>query len=414
MTKPTPPKEAQTKTPPRRRRWAVALALPAALGAGLCCVSPSAALRDRAVADMRPPGPFDTLPTPKAPNYDDDDAWLALPGVDDASDVALPALPRGPKGVDVFYLHPTSSVLPAWNQPHDDSTIREASIRGGTLIQASAFNVVGDVFAPTYRQAGGIAFVEPSVDGDRAIDVAFADISASFRSFLKRRGDPARPFVIAAHSQGGFLAARLLRDVVEKDPALRSRLVAAYLLGAPITAAALGTMAACDSAATVGCVVTYNARGPDHERNAIDILAPGAAGPPRLCVNPSLGAASTEAVPKARHGGAVFFDADTPALLPAFLASQCRGEVLVVSDVGDIPARGTMSAVLMWVMGGANFHPVEAQIFYGDLRADVQRRAAHWAHAQAQAQAQTQTATTPETTTSTGAPSTSTVSPAAP
>jgi hypothetical protein len=411
MTLPRPP------TAPRRlRRWALALALPVGLGVGVGVgvgaggASPSAALRDRAVADMRPPGPFETLPTPPAPNYDDDAAWLALPGVDDASDVALPALPRGPKDVDVFSLHPTSSVLPAWNQPHDDSTIREASIRGGTLIQASAFNVVGDVFAPTYRQAGGIAFVEPSADGDRAIDVAFADVSASFRSFLKRRGDPARPFVIAGHSQGGFLAARLLRDVVENDPTLRSRLVAAYLLGAPITAAALGTLAACDSPTTVGCVVTYNARGPDHERNAIDILAPGAAGPPRLCVNPSLGAASTEAVDKARHGGAVFFDADAPALLPAFLASQCRGEVLVVSDVGDIPARGTMSAVLMWVMGGANFHPVEAQIFYADLRADVQRRAVRWA----QAQTQTQTLPTLETTTSTGAPSTSTVSPAAP
>src|SRR5581483_6659144 len=112
--------------------------------------------------------------------------------------------------VDVFFLHSTSSVAPTWTAPADDVDVRNASIRGGTLIQASAFNACCAIYAPEYRQASGFAFLEPSVDGDRAIDVAYHDVVAAFDEFLRRTSR--RPFILAAHSQGSVLAARLLHD----------------------------------------------------------------------------------------------------------------------------------------------------------------------------------------------------------
>jgi hypothetical protein len=39
-----------------------------------------------------------------------------------------------------------------------------------------------------------------------------------------------------------------------------------------------------------------------------------------------------------------------------------------------------MSGVLLWVMGGQNYHPIEYQLFYADLRRDAARRfEAYWA-----------------------------------
>ena len=149
----------------------------------------------------------------------------------------------------------------------------------------------------------------------------------------------------------------------------------------------------------LGCVVAFNARGPGHVQNAADF---GAAGCPttgatstttlpstcgrgwgddeaaRLCVNPSLGRVSDERVPAERHGGSVFLDSEVPSLLPRFLASQCRDGRLVVTDLQPLPKRDAMSGILLWVLGGENYHPIEAQLFWADLRADVARRSAAW------------------------------------
>jgi len=96
-------------------------------------------------------------------------------------------------------------------------------------------------------------------------------------------------------------------------------------------------------------------------------------------VNPTLGAATSEPAPASAHGGALFFDADVPAIVPRFAASVCKGGRLVVTELKPLPARAVMSGVLLWVMGGANLHPIEVQLFYVDLRRDVARRVAAFA-----------------------------------
>ena len=80
--------------------------------------------------------------------------------------------------------------------------------------------------------------------------------------------------------------------------------------------------------------------------------------------------------PAAGHRGAVFLDSDAPALLPHFLSSQCSGGRLVVTDLQPLPKRDAMSGILLWVIGGKNYHPIEAQLFWADLRADLARRSA--------------------------------------
>jgi hypothetical protein len=327
---------------------------------------------------MTPDEPFNAAAVPAPPDHRRDDAWLALPTTTDEADIALPALPAlspGAARVDVFFVHSTSSLAPRWNTPADDQDVRKASAHGGTLIQASAFNAAGDVYAPTYRQATGTAFLTTTPSGARAIDVAYADVVAAFGEFERRvvraHGAP-RPFLLVGHSQGAALLARLLREQVATGPA-RERLVAAYLIGAPLTADDTGGVSACARPDQTGCVVAYNARGPHHRPNAFDLVADRPEGE-RLCVNPTLGRTTEERAPRSQHGGAVFFDAHPPALLPRFAASACRTGRLVVEERGAIPDRGLASAVLLDLMGGENLHPIEFQLFYVDLRRDAVRR----------------------------------------
>lgn len=321
---------------------------------------------------IAPAAAFDESAVPPAPDYATDAAWLALPGRADEADVALAELPAAKVAeADVFYLHPTSSVAPTWNAPWDDPAVRTASIRGGTLIQASAFNGCCAVFAPSYRQASGVAFTSPSPSGARAVDVAYDDVARAFEEFL-RRTEEGRPFVLAGHSQGAILGARLLRDRVATT-ALRQRLVVAYLIGAPLSVADTGGVAACGSPQEVGCVVAYNARGSAYETGAFEIVS-AAAPSEHLCVNPLLGAASAAEAPRTRHGGAVFFDVEHPQLLPAFTAAACRDGRLILVEPQPLPWRGLPSAVLRWVMGFENYHSVELQVFYVDLRHDAIRR----------------------------------------
>ncbi|MDC3962785.1 DUF3089 domain-containing protein [Polyangium jinanense] len=321
------------------------------------------------------PGPFEPSAAPAAPNYAEPSAWAALPTLDDDADVSLPELPALGPGVakaDVFYVHPTTIVGTQWNMPIDDPAVVKATARGATLIQASAFNACCAVYAPRYRQASGKAFVHPSPDGDRAIDLAYGDVAAAFASFLERRGE-GRPFILASHSQGTVLAARLLREKIWGKP-IGKHLVVAYLIGGPISRQTIGEdIPVCASEEQGGCVVGWNARGPHYERNDLEFKdAPSAT---RICVNPLTWKTDGAAAPASQNQGAVFFDAEPPAVLPAFADAACREDGnMWISQLDRMPARDFASGLLLWTMGPENYHPIEYQLYYVNLRKNAVRR----------------------------------------
>lgn len=335
------------------------------------------ATMDRWLFVVLDPGPFDPAATPPAPDYRQPEAWAALPELEDGADVALPellAIDPGAAKADVFYLHPTTALGSTWNAAIDDPAVVEATTRGGTLIQASVFNACCAVYAPRYRQANGRAFVLPDPEGERAIEVALADVSAAFDQFLARTGE--RPFILAGHSQGAILGARLLRDRIAGQP-VQARLVVAYLVGVPLRAESLGPhLSECQSPTQTGCVIGWNARGPRYVPNDLEF---GARDPQtmsgRLCVNPITWTTDGAHAPARDHAGAVFFDTDAPAIVPAFADAQCVDGTLVITSMGD-PQRDLMSRLLLWTMGPENYHPIEYQLFYVDLRRNAMQRVA--------------------------------------
>lgn len=328
---------------------------------------------------MTPRAPFDASRLPAPPDYAADASWSALPERADAADAEAPGLPAADQrsaGADVFYVHPTSYVGPLWNAPVDDARLNADTDRVATRIQASAFDACCAVYAPRYRQANGTAFTHPTEDGERALEVAYADVREAFRHFLAGR-DAARPFLLAAHSQGTLLAYRLLREEIAPT-ALREQLVAAWLIGGPLTEEALArempTVVPCASPEQTGCIIGWNARGPDYAPGTFEFASePGT----QLCVNPLGWRHDETPMPASANRGAVFLDAEPVLVAPGFASAQCRGGRLVVS-LGGRPPRDLRSRILDRVLGPGNFHPIEYQLFFADIRENAAQRLRAW------------------------------------
>jgi len=337
------------------------------------CAATAVGTMDRWLFDVLDPGDFDPARAPPPPDYRTQEAWAALPEMADGADVALPEYPAVDPAealADVFYVHPTTYVGGEWNARFDAPEVVEATRAGGTTIQASAFNGCCAVHAPRYRQANGRAFTLPSEDGRAARNLAFSDVSTAFDVFVAKI--EGRPFIIAGHSQGAVLGARLLRERIVGGP-LESQLVAAYLPGAPLREGDIG-IPSCTSPRQTGCFVTWHARSPDFEPNGFEF---DAARPDtmdgRLCVNPISWTADEARVPASRNGGAVFFDTAQPRVKPEFADAQCDGGILRVTELGDLE-RDFASRLLLRVMGPGNYHPVEFQLYYLDIRNNATAR----------------------------------------
>ena len=314
--------------------------------------------------------------------YDSPKMWLARPDMPTDPARWVPAGYRSGKpdtGAAVFFIHPTSYLSRAhWNAPLDDA---EANDRAALFLrgQASAFNGSGDIWAPRYRQATFGAFLTSEADADRALALAYGDVAAAFDAFL-RQVDPARPIILAGHSQGSIHLIRLLRDRIASDPALKRRIVAAYVVGWPISRTtdlpALG-LPECTARDQSGCILSWQSFAEPADPSLIVDkydASTGFDGQPRrdtpmVCTNPLTGTPDA-AAPAAANLGTLFpsDDLKTADIRPAAVPAQCgpRGFLLI----GDPPNVGS------YVLPGNNFHVYDYSLFWANVRADAARRLA--------------------------------------
>ncbi|MBB4152990.1 hypothetical protein GGQ80_000878 [Sphingomonas jinjuensis] len=331
---------------------------------------------------MVPSEAFRAQPGVQSRAYDDAKMWLARPDLG-----GNPALwtPRGytpgkrGSGAAVFFVHPTSYISRNhWNAPLDDA---ETNARAQLFLrgQASAFNGSGDIWAPRYRQATFGAFLTSIADAERALGLAYGDVEAAFDAFLRQVG-PDRPIILAGHSQGSIHLTRLLRDRVAGDPALRRRIVAAYVVGWPVSRTAdlprMG-LPECKGAADTGCILSWQSFGepadPSLIVDAYDKTAGfnGASrrGTPMICTNPLTGTADAAAPASANRGTLLpSSDMTTATIEPGRVPARCgdRGFLLI----GEPPSVGP------YVLPGNNYHVYDYSLFWTNVREDAARRLA--------------------------------------
>ncbi len=333
-------------------------------------------------ATLVPGMTFETDTRDAAPDYAKLENWAAHPKLTKSPALDAPAGYRAaPKpAADVFYVIPTTYIEKAhWNAPLANPGARDLQavfLRN----QASAFNAVGSIWSPRYRQATFGAFLSQNANGAQAINLAYTDVQASFDAFLRLR-DPARPVLLVGHSQGALHVLRLLKDRVAGRP-VQNKLVAAYIIGWPVSVegdlAPLG-LDACQTPSAVGCVISWLSFGPEADLVATakqftpvpTLSGKSRVGTKQLCVNPLNFWAATDPVDKQLNLGALPFSATgkpIAALKPQLVGAQCdpSGFLLLSPPPGD-PFDAQK-------MPGDNYHVYDMSLFWANIRANAEMR----------------------------------------
>lgn len=327
---------------------------------------------------LDPKIPFQVYTPPPAPDYRKAESWYLDP--------AIANYYADPRKVDVFFVHATSyDGGRNWLGAIDSHAASEDVERIQLPNYAAPFAVMGDIYAPKYRQASLYTQLTLREDASEARQFAYGDVERAFREFLRtRRGG--RGFMLVGVEQGGLLSERLLHDVIATDPRLKAQLVAAYLLET-LTPADLYTgsgaeFPACLDRAQTGCVVSYVSVDGGRPDKALQVLqksvywdSSGNLAPvgsqKALCVNPLTGGLTENNV-DARHAlGATNATGlewgIEPAVVTRKVSAHCLGGLLFV----DKPKSASFDDGGTWEEQ-RKINPYN--LFYGDLQADMQSR----------------------------------------
>ncbi|MGE0179059.1 MAG: DUF3089 domain-containing protein [Sphingomonas sp.] len=337
--------------------------------------------RDLMRLALVPGAPFSEVAMPAGANYSQARLWIARPDI-----AGNPALwtPEGfgattsPRA-SVFFIHPTSFLeRTAWNAPVDDA---ESQHRAALFVrsQASAFNNIGAVWAPRYRQATFGAFLTTEDNARRALDFAYRDVLAAYEAFLAQA--PAdRPIILAAHSQGSLHLMRLLQQRVRGRPEA-GRIVAAYVIGWPVSETAdlpAMPLPACERPDQARCLLSWQSFSEPADTAQVTEVFDVSAGPgnvPRagsamVCVNPLTGTRGGDAAADRNLGTLVpSSDFTTAQFRRGAVSARCgtRG-FLLIGDNDALPEMGR------YVLPGNNYHVYDYALFWANIRADAERR----------------------------------------
>ena len=326
-------------------------------------------------AGLDPQVPFQTYDPPAPPDYASPEAWVM-------KDVRAPT--AGPAAI--FFLHSTTfDGGQDWNGPIGDARADAYLERVVIPNYAGPFARAGAISLPRYRQASLYTRLTLRDDARDARAFAYGDALAAFEAWLADH--PTGPLVLAGVEQGGELIDRLVRERMAGDEALRSRIVAVYLIDVIVAADNLPpTVPACATATSVGCVVGWSQVGDDNDgavwrRLRRALVWDGAGrlvdlnGRPALCVNPVSGARNDVAVPARLHHGAANATGLEWGVRPAFIdravATRCVNGILRHTELTTESFR----EVGNWA-DRRKARPYN--LFYADIEADVERRLNVW------------------------------------
>ena len=363
--------------------------------------------RDQLIsARLGPPDQFETAGLPDRPDYNDLASWASHPGIADTADLTLTGVSATPEAaaIDVFYVHPTTYFGPGeWNSSMDLAENAAQTLETVLAGHGTIFNDCCRFYAPRYREAHIAVFTKPTDEvklakenSFKALELAYRDVEAAFDVFLANR-DPARPFILAGHSQGSLHVFRLMEMRVDGTP-LEEKMVAAYPIGFWFSADKLErgpkSIGLCETEDATGCFVTYDTFGDagpgrDVSGTITHWYKTGwewTSGDKTLCVNPISWRPNTERAEKNDHQGAmplattfrpldlllnrnngVSYDA-LAAHLPGLTWAQCDagGTLYIESQNDNVFAGGIDERQL--------YHSYDWQLFYMDIKANVENR----------------------------------------
>jgi len=332
---------------------------------------------------MVPSVKFRAVPMPAGANYAQADLWIARPDIAGNPSLWTPPgfRPARAPTASVFFVHPTSFLeSTGWNAPVGDE---ESQRRAAVFVrsQASAFNGIGAIWAPKYRQATFGAFLTTQVNARRALDFAYRDVRAAYEAFL-RQAPADRPILLAAHSQGSLHLMRLLRERIRGAPEA-GRIAAVYLVGWPVSVTAdlpALPLPACGVPDEARCILSWQSFSEPADPSQVTEVYDASSGPggvPRagtamLCTNPLTGTERGSAPPASNLGTLVPNEDMTEAeFRRGAVGARCDARGFLLIGPNDaLPAMGP------YALPGNNYHVYDYALFWANVRADAARRLA--------------------------------------
>ncbi len=262
----------------------------------------------------------------------------------------------------MFYVHPTVYLAGGpWNGNLDDKKLNE-KCDACVMHQATPFNSSAKVYAPRYRQAILRSFTKGEVEGERALDTAYADIKKSFEYYLANYNH-GRPIILAGHSQGAYHVARLMDDFFTGKPLL-NQLVASYPIGFDTQKNRYKDIPVGDSASQIGCFVTWNTVAWRQDTTGPYTRYRGSA-----CVNPLTWTQDAGVAESKLHFGAVRFDWQKTE--KNLLRTKIHGSLLWITFTDPSLKKGFYHL-------GNNYHVSDVNLFYMNIRENAELRVKHY------------------------------------
>jgi hypothetical protein len=298
--------------------------------------------------------PGETIPSTDYSNLNN---WAAHPDKSDPAD-RIPGQTelsdQSTFPADIFFVHPTIYTKfkgdRKWNALLEDENMNEDVDSSTILLQASAFNQAGRVFAPRYRQAHIYGYyTDDKVNARKAFEIAYKDVKEAFENYLKYHNN-GRPIIIASHSQGTTHSALLIKEFFDGKP-LQKQLVAAYLLGMPVSKKYYENISPCENANDVGCIISWRTFKINYNPSKVP------KGDSILVTNPLSWKTNDEYVPKSANLGGVMLD--FAKVRSEFTDAQVNNGVLWASKP-KFPF-----SFLYW---NRNYHPGDINFYYYNIQ----------------------------------------------
>lgn len=329
--------------------------------------------------------------TAQAPvDYTKSDAWLCLPGRQDACATPLDAMAYTAAGdrsaapfkaaddpkVDCFYVYPTVST----ERTTYSDMIPGPSETRVAQVQAARFAAKCRVFAPMYRQITLTGLNASMRDGVKIdFQPAYADVLNAWKTYLATY-NKGRGVILIGHSQGSIHLTRLLAEEID-GKAVQKQLIAAYLAGdvgyftpaGKDVGVTLKSIPLCRSASQVGCTLVWSTYS-DSDNDAKRFFGNNvSAGVVAACVNPAALAGGRAALDGFIRKPSTFPASDPPWVeMKGQLTGECvsdgAGSVLRVR-VEPGPGADAVSAYLVrsHVAPGWGLHLIDVNLVQGNL-----------------------------------------------
>ena len=302
-------------------------------------------------------------PLSTATDYSISEHWLALPAPS--------------KAVDVFYAYPTAWYKAVKTEPNfcaiDNAIMKRGSVAAYNK-QATAFETFANVYAPYYRQADAVYTLSmPESERETVIrSTPLMDVTAAFDYYIKNFNN-GRPFILAGHSQGANVLIFLLSYYMAEHPEVYKRMIAAYIIGYPVTAEFMAKyphLRFAEGPDDTGVIISWNTQSPNVKPGANPVVS----GNVGLVINP-ISWTRDETLATTDEG------------LGSFLPDPLTGQFVKVPQYADarvdkingvLICSSADEQAMFKISGGMGlgvYHSFDIPFYYFNLRANAERRA---------------------------------------